>query len=141
MSSLNALGRVGRRVSVGLVLLFGIALMYFHISGRLSSRSSAVATAAYIALIVALFRNLYPQYRSVLDRRIQALDLVKAAVWLVAAPLWIAIFIRLVNETPLGVTVVLVPSLIFLGISTYFFISGIGSFGRSHDKATSDDDV
>jgi hypothetical protein len=115
--------------------------MYCHISGRLSSRSSAVATAAYITLIVLLFRNLYPQYRGVLYRRIKAPDLVKAAVWFVAAPLWVAIFIRLVNETALGVTVVLVPSLIFLGISTYFFISGIGSFGGSHDKATSDDDV
>jgi hypothetical protein len=63
-------------------------------------------------------------------------NLVKSLAWLGAGLLWEAIGLRYVSDTPAGASVLLIPTLLMVGISTYFFLRSRGIFRRDDDDGT-----
>ena len=136
MPSLSEAAKVGKLVTLGLVLLLGVTLVYCQLTGRLSSTGGTLASLAYLVTIVGAFfatgiAPLPEHYRTLFGGgRSSVADFAKTALCLIGSLLWVAVLVRLVPDTVAGAVVLFVPGLIIFGASVYFFARALGLIGK-----------
>ena len=67
------------------------------------------------------------------SEKISLLDLGKSAICLGASLVWVAVAVRFVTDTQVGVVTLAVPLFLLLGASVYFFARGLGRLLRVGD--------
>jgi hypothetical protein len=134
-----SLRRILERKPVVLVLLIilfvaGFILLYYEVGEGRPLAARVIFPIIYVVLIILLLRTgLVPipaRYRhSILDGGLRLLDVAKAAGCMIASVLWIAVAVRFVSDTPVGVAILLGPAFIVLGTGACFLWKGLS--GRS----------
>jgi len=123
-------------VLVLLIILFvaGFGLLYYEVGGGWTLAAQVIFPIIYVALIILLVRTgvvpIPDRYRhSILDGGLRLLDIAKAAGCMIASILWVAVAVRFVSDTPVGVTILLGPAFMVLATGAYFLWKGLS--GRS----------
>lgn len=110
-----------------LLLPVGIGLMYYEFHGNGSPAVKSLVPIAYIAVAILLVRTggipiPAKDQRGILGGHISVSNLLKTVGCFLSSLLWVAIGLPLLNDTPVGNAVLLVPSLLLLLASGLFFV-------------------
>lgn len=120
-----------RRANIALfsaLCVLGIALTYFEVRGVFPSPVGTILPFVYLGVLFFFIRSRVarpPQEDHVVRGRSRAADIIKSALCMAAAVIWILGAASFVSDTTAGDTVLLVPFFLILGTGAYFFSRGI----------------
>lgn len=116
-----------RLAFLGILALAGLVLAYFELRRTFSPAWQVLLPVLYVALILTLLRaGILPASAAAqpFSGRFRTIEFAKSLGCMLAAFLWVAIAVRVVSDTPTGVTLLAVPLLLLLGASGFFFFRG-----------------
>ena len=120
---------------LGLLVPIGIGLIYYesHAEGGLALK--LLLPAIYVVIVSLLVRTgVVPipdgAQRGILSGHIRVSDLLKTAVCFFASLLWAIIGVRLFSDTPAGNAGLMIPSLLLLIASGFFFVRSVSRRSR-----------
>jgi hypothetical protein len=110
-----------------LLLPVGICLMYYELHRGGSPAVKSLAPVAYIAVAIFLVRTggipiPAEDQRGMLGGHVSVSNLLKTVGCFFSSLLWVAVGLPLLSDTPVGNAVLLIPSLLLLIASGFFFV-------------------
>jgi hypothetical protein len=119
-------------IALGVLIPAGLGLAYFELRGAFSPEVTVLLPIVYVGLVVLSLRISSLGARNSISpeiggKRVDVPNLGRALGYFLGSLIWIAVAVRLVPDTPLGATVLLVPFFAVLGVSVFFLAK---SFSR-----------
>jgi hypothetical protein len=110
-----------------LLLPVGIGLIYYELHRGGSPAAKFLAPIAYFALAALLVRTggipiSAEDRRGILGGHVSVSNLLKTVGCFFSSLLWVAVGVPLLSDTPVGNAVLLIPSLLLLIASGFFFV-------------------